>query len=209
MKKFVEISEKHQANGFISGLYIAGKEFHKGELLIPEEGQHFPFTLSSRLVSWIKKNPQVLQSKALYQVWPNQLKGASDQLSFHAIKVCPSVDTFRFSDWFSIRGQLWDWDEKKRSLRIKIVRNADSPPPRGKRNSFYLEVKGSLPCNKYRGELWEMQCVREGNNFIVSNPIKISKPKTAGTHPVKSQIKLAQERSTVRGVAAIPLYGGL
>jgi hypothetical protein len=182
MERFSSFSSSkvpNEANGFIFGKYIPSKEnFLSGTISIDD--LNFQCTLSPKFVYWLQRRDKkqikdFLRKKQLFQVWVRQKRSDAPNLVFHVIS-CPDIpepDKKRLADFFCVRGELYSWNNDAKKIRIKIFRNKESTRPAENWRPFFLDLVGNLPCKKNKGERWEMQCLREGNQLLVSSPMKI------------------------------------
>ena len=204
---------QYRAIGLLRATYLpSANDFAKGTL-VAEDGKFFPAKLSFGVTRWLKNNPEQLDRSQLWKVWPRTSK-KSPHLQFFissAINIGESSRQKEINDrneYFSIRGQLWSWNEQKGKLIVKISRN--EKPPKETKNAFlwkpfFIKLKGYLPVKKKRGQFWEFDCVREGEALLMKDGQMIKdarkpkkkKPKEASSKekPYKSDDSLSKVKA--------------
>ena len=159
---------QYRAVGFLHAKYLPSAENFLRVTLVTEDGV-FPADINHALANWLKKNPTQLSTSYIWQVYPRKLK-ESPGLTFSAYSIVEIEQSV--ANYFSIRGQLWKWDEEKGKLVMRIRRN-EEPPPRLKHTPlwkpFYLEIQGRLPVEKKRGQFWEFKCFRDGESLLLED----------------------------------------
>ncbi len=166
--KLPDTPTQYRAIGFLHAKYLPSAENFLRGTLVTDDGL-FPAALNHALAKWLKKNPTQLSTSYIWLVYPRKLK-ESPGLTFSAYSIVEIEQSV--ANYFSIRGQLWGWDEEKGKLVIKIKRN-EEPPPRLKGTKlwkpFYLEIQGRLPVSKERGQFWELKCFRDGESLLLGD----------------------------------------
>ena len=159
---------QYRAVGFLHAQYLPSAENFLRGTLVTDDGL-FPAALNHALANWLKKNPEQLSTSYIWLVYPRKLK-ESPGLTF-SVKSIVEIEQ-SVANYFSIRGQLWIWNEENGKLVMRIRRNED-PPPRLKHTPlwkpFYLEIQGRLPVEKKRGQFWEFKCFRDGESLLLED----------------------------------------
>ncbi len=159
---------QYRAVGFLRAQYLPSADKFRQGTLVTDDGL-FPAELNHDLANWLKKNPDQLEQPNLWMVYPRK-SDSSPGLTFSARRLAD--ESTSNANYFSIRGQLWGWDEEKGKLVMRIRRN-EEPPPRLKHTPlwkpFYLEIQGRLPVEKKRGQFWEFKCFRDGESLLLED----------------------------------------
>ncbi len=168
---------QYRAIGFLRATYLPSADNFSRGTLATDDGKLFPAVLNGLGIGQLRKNPEKLGVPNIWIVWPRKIQD-SPSLVFSAKCFVEYSDEARqqeitaSADYFSIRGQLWKWDEEEGKLVIKIKRNAKSAANSSNKKSlkpFYLEIKGSLPVEKERGQFWELKCFRDGETLLLED----------------------------------------
>ncbi len=159
---------QYRAVGFLHAKYLPSAENFLRGTLVTDDGL-FPAALNHALANWLNKNPTQLSTSCIWLVYPRKLK-ESPGLTF-SVKSIVEIEQ-SVANYFSIRGQLWTWNEENGKLVMRIRRN-EEPPPRLKHTPlwkpFYLEIQGRLPVEKKRGQFWEFKCFRDGESLLLED----------------------------------------
>lgn len=160
-------SNLYKAIGFIEAKYVpSADKFYKGSF--QSFNINYPGGLNHALAKWLAKNPQLLQQPQLWRVYPRSPKSDSTKLNFEAIAAITCIDCEPGK--FIIRGELYKWNENRRTFVIKVKRNI-SIPDRLKNSQLFqpsfLEIKGELPTSPKREQFWQTLCFLDGQTFVL------------------------------------------
>jgi hypothetical protein len=119
----------------------------------------------------------LLEQEYLWSTWLRTSKAGKVKLNlkhFLTSPKFPEEDLIRMEalcDHFSIRGQVAKINDNTFSIRIQ--RNSGATP--AERKPFVLTISGTLPEEAKRGQFWELTCVRDHENLMLSDA-KLIKP---------------------------------
>ncbi|MGK7873504.1 MAG: hypothetical protein AB4426_09370 [Xenococcaceae cyanobacterium] len=199
---------QYRAVGFLRATYLPSADKFQRGTLVTGDGKNFPAIIKYPFVNWFKKSPERLDQTHIWSVWPRTIKD-SPGLVFEASHIINEYDSERFRqvsnaiDYFSIRGQLWKWDEQKGKLVIKIKRNEQLQTNSNKKKPFYLEIQGRLPVEKECGQFWELKCFRDGEALLLEDGRMVKDAEEmkaiASTPPeqIQKEIKMTEARAEI------------
>ncbi len=193
---------QYRAIGLLKGRYEPSEEtFNRGSI-INHDGTTTAAVLLGRTTSLVKKHLDlekehlwVVYPRTIFQddigiavqivgVWEPETLGDDDDETIEAPAGAIQPD------YFSIRGEVVKYDERKQEITVSIVqkmRTGKQP-----KRPFKLLINGSIAV-KTIGYFWDMHVNREGNQFVLTDgsyvaavpPKKRSKKKMAGGGPGK------------------------
>lgn len=168
---------QYRAIGLLKGRYEPSEEtFNRGNI-INHDGSTTCAVLLGRTTSLVKKHLD-LEKDHLWVVYPRsifqddigiavQIVGVwePETLSEEEDETVEAPAAAIQPDYFSIRGEVIKYDERKQEITVSIVQKmrAGKQPKR----PFKLVVNGSIGV-KTIGYFWDMHVQREGNQFLLS-----------------------------------------
>lgn len=188
---------QYRAIGLLKGRYEPSEEtFNRGNV-INHDGTTTCAVLLGRTTSLVKKHID-LEKEHLWVVYPRTIFQDDVGIAVQIVGVWEpetlgededeTVETPADAiqpDYFSIRGEVIKYDERKQEITVSIVQKmrAGKQPKR----PFKLVVNGSIGV-KTIGYFWDMHVRREGNQFVLTEgsyigavpPKKRSKKRVAG-----------------------------
>ena len=169
---------QYRAIGLLKGRYEPSEEsFNRGNI-VNHDGTTTCAVLLGRTTSLVKKHLDldkehlwVVYPRTIFQddigiavqivgVWEPETLGEEDEESVEAPE-----DAIQ-PDYFSIRGEVIKFDERKQEITVSIVQKmrAGKQPKR----PFKLVINGSIGV-KTIGYFWDMHVHREGNQFVLAD----------------------------------------
>ena len=188
---------QYRAIGLLKGRYEPSEEtFNRGNI-INHDGSNTCAVLLGRTTSLVKKQLD-LEKEHLWVVYPRTISPDDGGIAVQIVGVwepetlgdeeeeAPEAPADAIQpDYFSIRGEVVKYDERKQEILVSIVQKmrAGKQPKR----PFKLQISGSIGV-KTIGYFWDMHVQREGNQFVLTEgsyvaavpPKKRSKRKPAG-----------------------------
>ena len=188
---------QYRAIGLLKGRYEPSEEtFNRGNI-INHDGSNTCAVLLGRTTSLVKKHLD-LEKEHLWVVYPRTISPDDGGIAVQIVGVwepetlgdeedeAPEAPADAIQpDYFSIRGEVVKYDERKQEILVSIVqkmRTGKQP-----KRPFKLQISGSIGV-KTIGYFWDMHVQREGNQFVLTEgnyvaavpPKKRSKRKPAG-----------------------------
>ncbi len=108
---------QYRAVGFLHAKYLPSAENFLRGTLVTDDGL-FPAALNHALANWLNKNPEQLSTSCIWLVYPRKLK-ESPGLTFSAYSIVEIEQSV--ANYFSIRGQLWGWDEETGQTHLNFL----------------------------------------------------------------------------------------
>ncbi|MEM9267111.1 MAG: hypothetical protein AAGA46_16465, partial [Cyanobacteria bacterium P01_F01_bin.13] len=168
---------QYRAIGLLKGRYEPSEEsFNRGSI-VNHDGTNTSAVLLGRTTSLVKKHLDlekehlwVVYPRTIFQddigiavqivgVWEPETLGEDDDEALEAPE-----DAIQ-PDYFSIRGEVVKFDERKQEITVSIVqkmRTGKQP-----KRPFKLVINGSIGV-KTIGYFWDMHVHREGNQFVLN-----------------------------------------
>ena len=188
---------QYRAIGLLKGRYEPSEEtFNRGNIL-NHDGTTTCAVLLGRTTSLVKKHLD-LEKEHLWVVYPRTISPDDGGIAVQIVGVWEPetlgdeddeaieapADAVT-PDYFSIRGEVIKYDERKQEIIVSIVqkmRTGKQP-----KRPFKLQISGSIGV-KTIGYFWDMHVQREGNQFVLTEgsyvgavpPKKRSKKKFVG-----------------------------
>ncbi len=168
-----ETLTQYRAVGFLKARYSPSVEYIQRGSFIAEKTT-FSASINQGLAKKNRQHPDLLNINCIWQVWLRSNSNGAP-LKFHAYNFGEQAN---FSeDYFSVRGQLFDWNSQLEEIVIKIERN--SQPQHNRKDSYlwkpnYLKIRGQLSATLLLGQFWSLDCSRSGNDLILLSANKIA-----------------------------------
>lgn len=169
---------QYRAIGLLKGRYEPSEEtFNRGNI-VNHDGSNTCAVLLGRTTSLVKKHLDlekehlwVVYPRTIFQddigiavqivgVWEPETLGDEEDETIEA-----PADSIQ-PDYFSIRGEVIKYDERKQEITVSIVqkmRTGKQP-----KRPFKLVINGSI-AEKTIGYFWDMHVLREGNQFMLTD----------------------------------------
>ena len=168
---------QYRAIGLLKGRYEPSEEtFNRGNI-VNHDGTNTAAVLLGRTTSLVKKHLD-LEKEHLWVVYPRTIFQDDIGIAVQIVGVWEPetlgdeedeaietpVDAIQ-PDYFSIRGEVVKYDERKQEITVSIVqkmRTGKQP-----KRPFKLLINGSIGV-KTIGYFWDMHVHREGNQFVLT-----------------------------------------
>ena len=168
---------QYRAIGLLKGRYEPSEEtFNRGSIINHDETT-IPAVLLGRTTSLVKKHLD-LEKEHLWVVYPRSIAPNDGGIAVQIVGVwepetlgAEDDDTIEAPtdatqpDYFSIRGEVVKFDERKQEITVSIVqkmRTGKQP-----KRPFKIVISGSIGV-KTIGYFWDMHVHREGNQFVLT-----------------------------------------
>ncbi|MEM9804483.1 MAG: hypothetical protein AAF959_04330 [Cyanobacteria bacterium P01_D01_bin.56] len=168
---------QYRAIGLLKGKYEPSEESFNRGAITNHDGSVTAAVLLGRTTSLVKKHLD-LEKEHLWVVYPRTIFQDDIGIAVQIVGVWepetlseeeddtlePPTDAIQ-PDYFSIRGEVVKYDERKQEITISIVqkmRTGKQP-----KRPFKLVINGSIGV-KTIGYFWDMDVHREGNQFVLT-----------------------------------------
>lgn len=168
---------QYRAIGLLQGKYAPSEESFNRGAITNHDGSVTAAVLLGRTTSLVKKHLD-LEKEHLWVVYPRTIFQDDIGIAVQIVGVWepetlneeeddalePPTDAIQ-PDYFSIRGEVVKYDERKQEITISIVqkmRTGKQP-----KRPFKLVINGSIGV-KTIGYFWDMDVRREGNQFVLT-----------------------------------------